>query len=59
MGDSENIQPEGDKLRKALRWMSDTIKAQPDKKRTDVLVDAQVRFDLSPKECDFLNKEFC
>ena len=59
MTETDNIQPEGEKLRKAIRWMSDIIQNQPDKKRSDVLRDAQMRFDLSPKECEFLDKEFC
>ncbi len=54
-----NVKPEGEKIRQALRWVSDTIQSSPEKDRATVLRDAQIRFDLSPKECEFLNKEFC
>lgn len=58
MGAVDDIQPCGEKMKKAIRWMSDTLLTYPDKKRQDVLREAEIRFDLSPAECEFLNKNF-
>ena len=53
-----DIQPQGDKLRKALKWMSETLSEHPEKSREQVLRDAEIRFDLSPSECEFLDNNF-
>ncbi len=45
-------------LQKAVGWMSEIIQDHPEKKRAQVLKDAQVRFDLTPSECEFLTKKF-
>ncbi len=58
MGTTENIQPAGDKLKKALKWMSTTTQECPGKKREDILREAEIRFDLSPAECEFLDSNF-
>ncbi|MEN8134738.1 MAG: hypothetical protein ABFS18_04275 [Thermodesulfobacteriota bacterium] len=52
------IQPPGDKLKKALKWMSATTQECPGKKREDILREAELRFDLSPAECEFLDCNF-
>ncbi len=49
---------QSDKLKKALQWMAGTLQDQPDKPRTDVLREAELRFDLTPLECEFLEKHF-
>ena len=58
MGTTESIQPQGDKLKKALRWISTTTQECPGKKRGDILREAEIRFDLSPVECEFLDSNF-
>ena len=58
MGMTENIQPAGEKLKKALKWMSETTQECPSKKREDILREAEIRFDLSPAECEFLDSNF-
>ena len=58
MGTTENIQPAGDKLKKALRWLSEANQECPDQKREDILREAETRFDLSPAECVFLDNNF-
>lgn len=58
MSQVEEIQPTGDKMKKAITWISATILECPQKRRHTVIEEAQVRFDLSPKECEFLNKNF-
>ncbi|MFZ5774262.1 MAG: hypothetical protein ACOY3Z_02090 [Thermodesulfobacteriota bacterium] len=48
----------GNKMKKALGWMAETLAAHPDKRRAQVLREAEVRFDLSPAECAFLDANF-
>ncbi len=55
---TEKLQPHGDKLRKAVRWISEKCKEHPEKSRQSIIFEAEERFDLSPKECEFLNKKF-
>ncbi len=48
------LQPQGEKLRKAVQWVSDE-KQKNDGIRISVLVDkACVQFDLSPEDSEFL-----
>ena len=46
------------KLKKALTWMAEIMRDHPEKKRLTVLQEAELRFDLTPTECDFLDKHF-
>ena len=48
------IQPKGEKMRQAVRWISENL--QEDEKRPiyRLIQDASLRFTLSPKEEDFL-----
>jgi hypothetical protein len=55
---TEDLLPEGDKLRKAVKWLSDMVKEYPEKTRKEIILEAEVKFDLSPKECEFLQKKF-
>jgi len=45
-------------LQKAVAWISEIVQDHPEKERASVLKDAQVRFDLTPAECEFLRKKF-
>lgn len=45
-------------LKKAVRWISETVQDHPGKKRKTVIREAGIRFDLTPRECEFLNKKF-
>lgn len=58
MAVSEELQPTGEKMRKTIRWISETVLEFPHKTRGEILKEAQVRFDLSPAECAFLDKNF-
>jgi hypothetical protein len=49
-----DFQPEGEAIRRALRWISDQRKADPSLKLAKVIDEAAQRFDLSPLEADFL-----
>ena len=54
----EEILPSGDKMKKAIRWISDTLLEHPEKKRKQIIREAELRFDLTPLECEFLNRNF-
>jgi len=47
-----------DKVKKALCWISEELLNNPRKKRATVIREAEIRFDLSPAECEFLSKNF-
>jgi hypothetical protein len=54
MSDVEKLQPDGEKIRRAVSWISETVKTSPHRKRLDILREAQIRFDLSPRESEFV-----
>ena len=58
MSQVEEIQPSGDKMRKTITWISEMVQSHPEKSRQQIVCEAEVRFDLSPKECDFLHRKF-
>ena len=55
---STDLLPEGESIRKAVKWISETTKAYPEKNRQEIIHEAELRFDLSPKECEFLFRKF-
>ena len=55
MTGNEHLVPEGEKMRMAIRWICEVLKDQPEKKRTEIIREAEIRFDLTPKECSFLD----
>lgn len=58
MSDQSPLNTASTKVKKALIWVSETLQDQPHKLRLTVLHEAQIRFDLTPLECDFLNRHF-
>jgi hypothetical protein len=52
------LQPPGDKMKKVLCWVSETLESNPEKKRIDIFREAEIRFDLTPRECEFLDTHF-
>ncbi len=58
MGESKPLQTRSAALKKAICWISETVQEHPEKKREQVLQEAQLRFDLSPAECEFLDANF-
>ena len=56
MSSIEKILPSGDKMKKAVCWISEMIKEHPEKNRQQIISEAEIRFDLSPKECDFIDR---
>ncbi len=57
MSSVDEIVPSGDKMKKTLCWISETIKEHPEKNRQQIISEAEIRFDLSPKECDFIDRK--
>lgn len=49
-----SIQPQGEDLRKAVKWVSEERKYNPEKEVKAIVQDACMKFDLSPKDADFL-----
>ncbi|MDR3566793.1 MAG: hypothetical protein P4L43_02080 [Syntrophobacteraceae bacterium] len=48
------VMPEGEPLRKAVKWISAQIGEYPDKPVQKWVNEAVVRFDLSPRDTEFL-----
>ncbi|KPJ97825.1 MAG: hypothetical protein AMJ60_10185 [Desulfobacterales bacterium SG8_35] len=57
MASVDEILPSGDKMKKALCWISEMIQTHPGKNRQQIISEAEIRFDLSPKECDFIDRK--
>lgn len=51
-------QPQGERLRKAVRWLTDTVQAHPERPRRELIREAEIRFDLTPRESEFLEDHF-
>lgn len=58
MGDSSSIQGLSANLKKAVRWISETVQEHPEKSRGEIIAEAELRFDLSPREGEFLRTNF-
>ena len=50
------IQPKSQQLKKAVKWISDRKKTKPDEKLSKLVDEASFRFDLSPKDSQFLSR---
>lgn len=48
----------GDKLKNAITAFSELVQQHPDKKRNTLLNQVEIKFDLSPRECQFLHDHF-
>lgn len=58
MSDQTPLQSRSAKLKKALVWMAEHLETNPEKTRSRIVQEAELRFDLTPLECDFLHKHF-
>lgn len=52
------IHPPGDKMKKAIQELSELLRTKPEKSRRQLLERVAIKFDLSPNECDFLERHF-
>ena len=50
------VQPEGENLRKAVKWISEENKYNPDRKLKRIIEEACLKFNLSPKDAEYLAK---
>ncbi len=50
------IHPPGDKIQKAIREFSELLEEKPGIDRRRLLEKVVIKYDLSPKECDFLER---
>jgi hypothetical protein len=53
-----SIQPEGEDLRKATKWISDKLRYESNVSLTKAIEEACVKFDLPPKDAEFLMRFF-
>jgi hypothetical protein len=51
-----SIQPEGELLKRAVKWLSEQRKYHPEKRYFDLVNEACLKFDLSPKDTETLIK---
>ncbi len=52
------IKPRSEALRKAIKWISDMQQSHPENSREEIVKLAEIRFNLSPRDCEFLDKNF-
>ena len=48
------VQPEGEDLRKAVKWISEEHKYNPELKYAKLIEEACLKFNLSPKDAEYL-----
>ena len=51
-----SIQPTGEDLRQAVKWINEMQKEAPAKSLKDLIQQACLKFDLSPSEAEFLGR---
>ncbi len=51
-----SLTPEGEGLRRAIKWISGNMEEKKDTPLNKLIQEAVMRFDLSPKDTDFLVK---
>ena len=49
-----SLLPEGEDLRRAVKWISAHLQEDPAQKLNPLVQEATFKFDLSPKDADFL-----
>jgi hypothetical protein len=52
------IVPQGEDLRKAVKWISEERQSSPQRKLVKLVEEASIKFDLSPADGEFLFKFF-
>ena len=50
------IQPKGEDLRKAVKWISEEHREKPDRSYRSIIEEACLKFNLSPKGAEYLNQ---
>ncbi|PID40205.1 MAG: hypothetical protein CR984_04415 [Proteobacteria bacterium] len=52
------IQPDGERLRKAVKWIAEEEKAGASKIRQELIQEAGLTFNLTPVEAEYLARSF-
>ena len=52
------LMPAGDDIRRAVKWISEKLEADPDQVRVKLIEEAVFKFDLSPLDAEFLMNFF-
>lgn len=55
----DTILPKGEKIRQAVRWISEELKADPNLTLSKLIEKAAYKFNLSPKEEEELKAFYC
>jgi hypothetical protein len=50
------IQPKGENLRKAVKWISEEHQYNPTRNYRSIIEEACLKFNLSPMDAEYLNK---
>ena len=53
-----SVASQSSNLQQAVKWIGEIIKDCPNAQRSQIINDAQLRFDLTPAESEFLNHNF-
>jgi len=51
-----DLLPEGEDLRRAVKWVSAHLQENPDQPLNKLVHEAVFKFDLSPKDAEFLSR---
>jgi hypothetical protein len=51
-----SLQPQGEDVRRAVKWIADERKFNPDRDINKLIQEAAGRFNLSPKDSEFLER---
>ncbi|NIQ94292.1 MAG: hypothetical protein GWO11_03840 [Desulfuromonadales bacterium] len=54
----DSLLPDGEDLRRAVKWISENLQDTPDQPVQPLVQDAVFKFNLSPKDADFLTGFF-
>ena len=52
------LQPDGERLRKAVKWIAEEENAGSPKNRQELIQEAGLTFNLSPMEAEYLARSF-
>jgi uncharacterized membrane protein len=58
MAERSGILPQGEELRRALKWLSERRREDAAASRGKLVDEAALRFDLSPAQVEFLLREW-
>ena len=51
-----DLLPEGEDLRRAVKWVSANIQENPDQSLNKLVHEAIFKFDISPKDAEFMQR---